>query len=214
MALQLSHAKATYLSSPVFGATPVAVSGQLLIAIAGPACAIDRVAPLLTGVVARSVIRVGPEPGQALLLKTTSNFITAGMMVLLSEAHTLASKTGLSAAVLEELVGQNFGSYALGVSKRLTSGAYYPAEGEAPTSGLELGIKDVGHGVGIAREEGMRLGVGEMYLEAAEEARKYGEQRERQCDSSSVFGVMRMRAGLEFETDVVKERDGNAGSRK
>ncbi|CAE7011201.1 hypothetical protein CFE70_002020 [Pyrenophora teres f. teres 0-1] len=214
IAQQLSKVKATYLSSPVFGATPLAVSGNLLIAIAGPPAAIDLVSPFLTGVLARSVIRVGPEPSQALLLKTTSNFITAGLMMLLSEAHTLAAKTGLPAAVLEDLVAQNFGDYALGISKRLTSGAYYPAKGEAPTSGLELGIKDVGHGVGIAREQGMRLGIGEMYLEAAEEAKNYGQEKERRCDSSSVFGVVRRRAGLEFETDMVKGRDGNVESEK
>ncbi|RMZ69015.1 hypothetical protein GMOD_00002920 [Pyrenophora seminiperda CCB06] len=208
VALQLSNAKATYLSSPVFGATPLALSGQLLIAIAGPPSAVDLVFPFLTGVLARSVIRVGPEPSQALLLKTTSNFITAGLMMLLSEAHTLAAKTGLPAAVLEELVAQNFGNYLLGVSKRLTGGGYFPAEGEAPSSGLELGMKDVGHGLSIAREEGMRLGMGEMYIEAADEARKYGEETGRRCDSSSVFGVVRRRAGLEFETEVVKQRDG------
>ncbi|KAA8625515.1 MmsB 3-hydroxyisobutyrate dehydrogenase [Pyrenophora tritici-repentis] len=211
---QLSKVKVTYLSSPVFGATPLAVSGNLLIAIAGPPTAIDLVSPFLTGVIARSVIRVGPEPSQALLLKTTSNLITAGLMMLLSEAHTLAARTGLPAAVLEDLVAQNFGDYALGVSKRLTGGAYYPPKGEVPTSRLELGIKDVGHGVGIAREQGMRLGIGEMYLEAAEEARKYGEDKGRRCDSSSVFGVVRRRAGLEFATDMVKERDGDAKSEK
>ncbi|KAI0590692.1 NAD binding domain of 6-phosphogluconate dehydrogenase [Pyrenophora tritici-repentis] len=208
------NVKVTYLSSPVFGATPLAVSGNLLIAIAGPPTAIDLVSPFLTGVIARSVIRVGPEPSQALLLKTTSNLITAGLMMLLSEAHTLAARTGLPAAVLEDLVAQNFGDYALGVSKRLTGGAYYPPKGEVPTSRLELGIKDVGHGVGIAREQGMRLGIGEMYLEAAEEARKYGEDKGRRCDSSSVFGVVRRRAGLEFATDMVKERDGDAKSEK
>jgi len=58
------------------------------------------------------------------------------------------------------------------------------------------------------------LGIGEMYLEAAGEARQYGEERGRRCDSSSVFGVVRRRAGLEFETDVVKERDGNVKGEK
>ncbi|KAH7385625.1 hypothetical protein BKA66DRAFT_461663 [Pyrenochaeta sp. MPI-SDFR-AT-0127] len=197
---------ASYVAAPVFGATPLAQSGALLVAIAGPPQALQNISPYLKGVIARAVINVGPEPSKALLLKTTSNFITAGLMYLLSEAHTLASKTGLPAEVLEALIEQNFGAYAYGVSKRLTSGAYYPAEGQAPNSGLELGIKDVGHGVNLAKGAGMKLEIGELYLGAAEEAKKYGNERMRKCDSSSVFGAVRQRAGLEFETEGVKER--------
>jgi 3-hydroxyisobutyrate dehydrogenase-like beta-hydroxyacid dehydrogenase len=162
---------------------------------------------------ARSIIVVGDEPEKALLLKTTSNFITAGLMYLLSEAHTLAAKSGLPADTLHELVAQNFGAYAGGVSERLVSGAYCPAEGEAPRSGLELGIKDVGHGVNLARENGMKLEVGEMYLEAAGEAKKWGDERGRKMDSSAVFGVVRARAGEEFETEVVRERDAKTQER-
>lgn len=128
-------------------------------------------------------------------------------MYLLSEAHTLASVTDLPAEILESLIEQNFGAYAHGVSKRLTSGAYFPAAGQAPSSGLELGIKDVGHGVTLAQDQGMKLEIGEMYLGAAKEAKEYGDASGRRCDSSSVFGVVRQRAGLEFETDGVRERD-------
>ncbi|KAI4707792.1 hypothetical protein J4E89_007420 [Alternaria sp. Ai002NY15] len=207
---QFTSSGASYITAPVFGATPLAQAGRLLMAIAGPASAITPILPFLENVIARAVIRVGEEPSQALLLKTTSNFITAGLMLLLSEAHVLAEKTGLDSTVLETLIGENFGTYAHGVSKRLTSGSYFPPEGQAPSSGLELGIKDMGHGVGLARENGMRLGIGEMYLEAAEEARVYGEERGRRCDSSAVFGVVRRRAGLGFETEGVRERDGDA----
>jgi 3-hydroxyisobutyrate dehydrogenase-like beta-hydroxyacid dehydrogenase len=128
-------------------------------------------------------------------------------MFLLSEAHTLAEKAELPASVLESLIEQNFGAYAYGVSKRLTSGAYYPEEGQAPTSGLELGIKDVGHGVSVAREKGMRLEIGELSMGTMEEAKRFGDERGRRLDSSSVFGVVRQRAGLEFETEGVRVRD-------
>ena len=203
----LRNKGAAYIAAPVFGATPLAQAGTLLIAVAGPSQPIQTISPFLQGVIARAVITVGPEPSQALLLKTTSNFITAGLMYLLSEAHTLASTTGLPADVLESLVEQNFGAYANGVSKRLTSGAYFPAAGQTPSSGLELGIKDVGHGVNLARDKGIKLEIGELYLGAADEAKAYGDKKGRKCDSSSVFGIVRQRAGLDFETDRVKERD-------
>jgi 3-hydroxyisobutyrate dehydrogenase-like beta-hydroxyacid dehydrogenase len=178
-------------------------------AIAGPDSAKSTITPFLEGVLARAVIDVGEEPPKALLLKTTSNFITAGLMFLLSEAHTLAEKVNLPTPVLESLIEQNFGAYAHGISRRLTSGAYYPAEGQAPSSGLELGIKDVGHGLSISKEKGIKLEVGELSMSAMEEAKVFGGKMGRRMDSSSVFGVVRRRAGLAFETEVVRVRDGS-----
>lgn len=204
---QLEQLGAYYIAAPVFGSTPVAQAGQLLIAVAGNQDAIGMIAPLLKGVIARGVISVGEDPAQALLLKTTSNMLTAGMMYLISEAHTLAEKSGLPSSVLESLIEQNLGTYAHGVSKRLTSGAYLPAEGQAPQSSLELGIKDVQHGVDLAGAKGMKLDVAESYVQAAKEAKAWSEQTGRALDSSSVFGVVRSRAGLDFENEVVRERD-------
>ncbi|KAH7414466.1 hypothetical protein DE146DRAFT_731913 [Phaeosphaeria sp. MPI-PUGE-AT-0046c] len=203
----LSSHSATYVAAPVFGSTPVAQAGQILIALAGPPPAISRIKPLLQNVLARGIIEVGAEPKQAILLKTSSNFITAGLMMLLSEAHTLAEISGLPSSTLHDLVAQNFGAYAAGVSERLVSGAYCPARGEAPRSGLELGIKDVGHGVQLAREGGMQLRVGEMYLGAAGEAKAWGDKEGRRMDSSAVYGVVRERAGLGFERERGEGKD-------
>ena len=208
VAKQLVQLGAVYVAAPVFGSTPVAQAGQLLVAVSGKASAISVIEPYLKGVIARGVIRVGENPAQALLLKTTSNMLTAGMMYLISEAHTLAEKSGLPSSVLESLIEQNLGTYAHGVSKRMTSGAYLPAEGQAPQSSLELGIKDVQHGVDLARSKGMRLDVGEAYVEAAKEAMQWSSEKGRPLDSSGVFGVVRKRTGLGFENDVVQERDG------
>jgi 3-hydroxyisobutyrate dehydrogenase-like beta-hydroxyacid dehydrogenase len=161
-------------------------------------------------VIARDVIEVGSEPEKALLLKTTSNFITAGLMYLISEAHVLAEKSGLPAPVLETLIQENFGAYAYGVSQRMTTGGYFPAAGKAPSSGLELGIKDVGHGLDVAKAVGMELKLGELSMGAMEEAKVIGEERGRKLDSTSVYGIVRQRAGLEFESEgVVEKRDAN-----
>ncbi|KAH7130595.1 6-phosphogluconate dehydrogenase-like protein NAD-binding protein [Dendryphion nanum] len=207
IAAQTQEAGASFIAAPVFGASPVAETGQLLVAVAGPDAAIETISPLLKGVIARNVIHVGSEPSKALLLKTTSNFITGGLMYLISEAHVLAEKSGLPDTVLESLIEQNFGAYAHGVSKRMTQGVYYPADGERPYSDLDLGIKDVGHGVGIAKELGMNLEIGELSLHAMSKAKEYGEEKGRKLDSSSAYGAVRMNAGLDFENRRVKERD-------
>lgn len=207
MAKQLEQLGASYIAAPVFGSTTVAQAGQLLVAVAGREDAIARIEPYLKGVIARGVIWVGEDPAQALLLKTTSNMLTAGMMYLISEAHTLAEKSGLPSSVLESLIEQNLGSYAHGVSKRLTGGAYLPAGGQAPQSSLELGIKDVQHGIDLAKSKGMRLDVAEAYVDAAKEAKEWSNENGRALDSSSVFGIVRERAGVAFESVVVRERD-------
>ena len=131
-------------------------------------------------------------------------------MYLISEAQVLAEKSGLPAPVLETLIQENFGAYAYGVSRRMTTGGYYPAAGKAPSSGLELGIKDVRHGLDVAKSVGMELKLGELSMGAMEEAKVIGEERGRKLDSSSVYGIVRQRAGLEFESEgVVEKRDAN-----
>ncbi|KAF2704452.1 NAD(P)-binding protein [Pleomassaria siparia CBS 279.74] len=207
VSIQVQEAGALFIAGPVFGATPLAQAGKVLMAVAGPPQAIKIVSPFLKGVIARNVIEVDSDPSKALLLKTTSNFITAGLMFLLSEAHVLAEKSGLAATVLECLTEENFGAYAHGVSQRLTTGAYYPAEGKAPSSGLELGIKDVGIGMGVAKGVSVELKVGQLSMRAMEEAKVFGDEKGRKMDSSSVYGVVRQRAGLDFESESVKKRD-------
>lgn len=133
--------------------------------------------------------------------------MTAAMMEVVAEAHVFAEKTGLGSEAMESLVEQQYGPLALSMSKRLTTGAYMPAEGERPWSDLNLALKDVGHGIDCATEAGMRLPVGELALGHLHEAKVFSGERNRPLDSSSMYGVLRRQAGLPFETEVVKKRD-------
>ena len=207
LSAQLETHGCSFVAAPVFGPPPAARAGQILIATAGPPRSIEIISPFLKNVIARDVVHAGSDPSKALLLKSTSNFIAAGLQYLLSEAHVLAETAELPASVLEALIGQNFGPYAHNTSRRLTSGSYLPSKGQAPNSALELAIKDVGIGIEVAKEKGVRLEIGELSMGAMEEAKKFGDERERKLDSHSVFGVVRTRAGLSFENDAVKERD-------
>ncbi|KAK5627075.1 hypothetical protein RRF57_002790 [Xylaria bambusicola] len=71
MAEKLVAQGAQFAAMPVFGATPVAEQGKLLVAFAGPESVYETIAPFLKGVVAREVLQVGKEPEKAMLLKTT-----------------------------------------------------------------------------------------------------------------------------------------------
>lgn len=129
-------------------------------------------------------------------------------MEVVAEAHVFAEKTGLGSEAMETLIEQQYGPLPLSMSKRLTTGAYMPAKGERPWSDLNLALKDVGHGIQCAQDSGMRLPVGEMVLQHLQEAKAFSEEKGRALDSSSMYGILRKQAGLKFETDLVKNRDG------
>ncbi|KAJ4328895.1 hypothetical protein N0V84_000683 [Fusarium piperis] len=204
---RLAEKGAKFIASPVFGASPVAAQGKLLWIVAGPDDAVQTISPYLEGVMGRGVIRVGEDVRQSSMMKTAGNFITAGMMEIVAEAHVLAEKSGLGSENLEALIEQQYGPLALSMSQRLTTGAYMPARGDRPWSDLNLALKDVGHGIACAEQAGTKLQVAEVALKHLNEASRFSEAEGRPLDSSSMYGVLRKEAGLSFETDLVKERD-------
>ncbi|KAI0149617.1 hypothetical protein GGR57DRAFT_226989 [Xylariaceae sp. FL1272] len=202
---------ALFAAAPVFGATPVAEQGKLLVAFAGPSSAYDVVAPFLKGVIAREVLRVGEDAEKATLLKTTGNFMMAGLMEIIAEAHVFAEKTGLQSDVLEKLMELVFGTVAHSDSIRMTTGVYMPGVGESTWSDLNLALKDVGHGVDTARQAGVSLKAANTALEHLKRAKVYSDENgQRPLDSSSLYGIVRQDSGLDFRTDYVKRRDGEA----
>lgn len=133
--------------------------------------------------------------------------MTAAFMEVVAEAHVFAEKTGLGSEVMDTLIEQQYGPLPLSMSKRLTTGVYMPAKGERPWSDLNLALKDVGHGIQCAKETGMRLPAGELAYGNLQEAKMFSDAQGRALDSSSLYGVLRQQAGLEFETQLVKNRD-------
>ncbi|KAI3327220.1 hypothetical protein HD806DRAFT_486446 [Xylariaceae sp. AK1471] len=199
---------AHFAATPVFGATPVAEQGKLLVAFAGPESVYETVATLLKGTIAREILLVGKEPEKATLLKTTGNFMMAGLMEIIAEAHVFAEKTGLGSDVLEKLLELNFGTVAHSDSVRMTTGVYIPGKDEAPWSDLNLALKDVGHGVDSAKQAGVSLKVANTALEHLKRAKAYSDENgKRPLDSSSLYGIVRQDSGLDFQTDYVKKRD-------
>ncbi|KAK2028614.1 NAD(P)-binding protein [Colletotrichum zoysiae] len=205
---RLADRNAMFVAAPVFGASPVAAEGKLLWIIAGPHDAVDRIDPFIVGVMGRGIIRLGEDVRQSSMMKTAGNFITAGMMELVAEAHAFAEKTGLGTGAMEQLIELQYGPLALSISKRMTAGAYMPPRGERPMSDLTLALKDVGHGIDCAEKAGAQLKVGEIVLQHLEEAKRFSDTEGRQLDSSSLYGVLRAESGLPFETLFVRRRDG------
>lgn len=135
-------------------------------------------------------------------------------MEVIAEAHVLAEKTGLGTEAMESLLEQQYGPLALSMSKRMTTGAYMPPRGGRPWSDLNLAIKDVGHGIDCGKESGARLPVGEIVLENLRQAKEVSVVESRELDSSSLYGVLRTKAGLPFKTEFVETRDASLSQAK
>ncbi|CAI7616074.1 unnamed protein product [Penicillium bialowiezense] len=205
---KLKERSAAFIAAPVFGATPAAQSGSVLMAMAGPSDAVAVVAPFGKGVIARDVMVVSDQPEKASLLKTLGNFIVAGTMEIIGEAQVLAEKSDLGSDTLEKLLELNFPGVAHSSSTRMTQGVYLPGKGESPWSSLNLGIKDVQHGITSAENVGTRLKVAEVALENMVRAKAFAEaQGDKSLDSSAGYGIIRQDAGLDFENAFVKKRD-------
>lgn len=63
------------------------------------------------------------------MLCFSRNFVVAGIMEVISEAHVLAEKSGLDSQLFESFLGKKFGDLVHSDSSRLTTGVYIPEKG-------------------------------------------------------------------------------------
>ncbi|KAI1844045.1 hypothetical protein JX265_009691 [Neoarthrinium moseri] len=188
---KITEAGAKFVAAPVFGASPVAEAGRLIFVSAGPESARMAIDPYLKGVMGRSIIDMGEDVSKSSLLKIAGNICT-----------------GLGPAILEQMLGDNFGPVIESYSKRLTTGAYAPAVDAKAGFDVALAIKDAKHAINCATEAGTDLEVSRVALKNMELACEL--QKGKPLDSSSMYGTIREDAGLDFYTDLCKKRDGVA----
>ncbi|KAL4915934.1 NAD(P)-binding protein [Aspergillus aurantiobrunneus] len=192
---KLKEKQADFLAAPVFGGNPIAIDGKLVFAIAGPKRASDIVKPLIQDVMGRKVIECGEDAKKSSMLKIAGNIITVNLMEAVGEAQVFAERTGLGTGIMEELIGEAFGPVAGGYSKRLTTGAYAPPLQSRPGFGVSLSIKDAKHAFSIAKENGVELPGLQVSTDNMVASREYAGE----ClDSSSMYGVLRQKAGMVF----------------
>lgn len=85
---------------------------------------------------------------------------------------------------------------------RLTSGIYAPPLGTRPGFGVSLAIKDAEHALSLAKGVNARLPGVEIAHGNMQSARDYAGE----ClDSSSMYGILRMEAGMSFWNDASRQ---------
>ncbi|KAK1540862.1 6-phosphogluconate dehydrogenase [Colletotrichum paranaense] len=200
---QFVAGKFTY--APVFGASAMAAAGKLIFVTAGPESATSAISLYLNGVMGRSVIPMGTDVTKSSLLKIAGNIVVVSFMEVLSEAHVFAEKTGLGSPVLENMISDMFGPVLESYSKRITSGSYAPPPDGKAGFDVALAMKDLRHALTCAKDAGTKLETSEAALRHMEKAREF--EAVRPLDSSSMYGAVRLEAGLDFYSDACKERD-------
>nr|XP_036584650.1 6-phosphogluconate dehydrogenase family protein [Colletotrichum truncatum]KAF6794300.1 6-phosphogluconate dehydrogenase family protein [Colletotrichum truncatum] len=199
---RLAKAGAMFISSPVFGASPMAAAGKLIFAMAGPIAAVSRIRPYIIDVMGKSIIDMGEDVRKSSLLKISGNIFVIGLQELTAEAQVFAEKTGLSTRQMEQFISDMYGPVIESYSKRMTTGAYAPPLGTAPGFSVTLAAKDAGHAVRIAQEHGTRIPTIETALSRMETARGFAGDS---LDSSSVYGAARLEAGLPFWNETSRQ---------
>ncbi|VUC30163.1 unnamed protein product [Clonostachys rosea] len=192
---KLTERGATFVASPVFGASPVAAEGKLIFAMAGTVSAIDRLRPFIIDVMGRKIIDMGEDVRKSSLLKISGNIFVLGFQELIAEAQVFAEKSELGTAQMEEFIGSMFGPVLQSYSKRMTSGAYAPPLDVLPGFSAALATKDCKHALSMAQDNGTRLNTLEAALGHLKAAREYAGES---LDSSSMYGAIRLEAGLPF----------------
>jgi 3-hydroxyisobutyrate dehydrogenase-like beta-hydroxyacid dehydrogenase len=128
-----------YVAAPVFGRPDAAAAKQLWVVTAGRAADVDGCLPIFEAI-GRGLSRLGEEAPAANVTKLAGNFIIASMIEALSEAFTLARKSGVAPAVFLEVFRS-----VMGPSPIFTRYAGLIAEETFTPAGFKmyLGLKDV-----------------------------------------------------------------------
>ena len=139
------------LDAPVSGGQPAAESGELAIMVGGSDDAVERARPILE-VMGKAVTHIGP-PGAGQVAKAANQVVVALTIQAVSEALTLARKSGVDAAkVREALLGGLAQSKVLEMhGERMLEHAFDPG------FKLSLHRKDLAIALQAAREEGVPL---------------------------------------------------------
>ena len=179
-----------YVSGPVVGRPDAVRAGTLMQFLAGDAAAIERVEPLCSAFVARSVRIPGPA-SHANKQKLCINFFIVSLIEAMAENYTFADKVGASREIMAGFFDATFAAPGLkGYAERLFE---RDAGGEGGFS-MRGGLKDIG----LILEEARRAGCPIELADVIEgKMREAIEQGMASMDWSAIQEISRRRAGLD-----------------
>lgn len=186
------HASAaqTFVASPVLGRPEVAAAGQLGILAAGPAEAIERLAPLYQAM-GRRTFAAGAKPEGAAAVKLANNMLVGCAIEAMGEAFSLVRKYGVEAQALYDVMTD--GMFAAPVYKvygNIIANGLYDQVGFTTA----LGLKDAGLVAAAAQSANVPLPSLNIYRDSLLSATAHGDGNR---DWAAIARVQARAAGLE-----------------
>lgn len=149
----------TVIDAPISGGVAGARAGTLAVMVSGDAARAAELTPLFR-LWGPTVVIAGETPGAAQIMKLTNNILCAVALVATSEAMTMATRSGIAAEamlqVLNNGTGRNFATMSL------FPGSVIPGTFQFGAT-IEILMKDVD----LAIEQGEELGVPMWVCQAA-----------------------------------------------
>lgn len=137
-----------FIDSPVSGGTAGAKGGTLTIMAAGEAAAIEDCRPAYAAIGKRLMV-VGSDPGQGAMVKTINQLLCGVHLAAAGEALAMAERAGLDLQAVWDVVNYSAaGSWMMNDrGPRMVAKSF-----DAPTSAVDIFVKDLGIVVDVARE--------------------------------------------------------------
>ncbi|KII93981.1 hypothetical protein PLICRDRAFT_695048 [Plicaturopsis crispa FD-325 SS-3] len=137
-----SHVHSHLITSPVFGAPTAADAAQLIIIMSGDYRSKKELAYILVPAVGRKIVDLGGNLEKAPTFKLIGNSMILGSLEVLAEAFTLADKSGIDAANINNLVKDLLPAPPLvAYGDKMVNDAFDGSKGFA----IDGGIKDASH---------------------------------------------------------------------
>jgi len=185
----LAQRKVTLLDAPITGGVLRASEGRLAVIASGERASFDRVRPLLDHL--GRVFYMGPQPGQAQMMKLVNNLLSQIATAATYEAFVLGVKAGLDPDAMVEVINEGTG--------RNNCTAFKMPKSVLPRSfdygsNMEITYKDIS----LCMKQADKLGVTMLIGNVARQLWGYGVNRGgAKRDSSTLITYLEEWAGVE-----------------
>lgn len=177
------------IDAPVGRTVDNAYAGTLSIMVGGEAADVEEAMPVLR-CMGTDITHCGPL-GNGHAVKLVNNYISGGILALLSEGLTMGVKAGLTLETMLEVVGATFA--ASGVMTRMLPAKAFRGD-FSPGFKTTLSHKDIRLGLGLATAAGLDAPVGHGVFTTLTRALEAGHGDE---DFTSMIKVNEAKAGVE-----------------
>jgi 3-hydroxyisobutyrate dehydrogenase-like beta-hydroxyacid dehydrogenase len=156
----------TYVTCPIMGPPVKAMSGDLVVLMAGGNDEVRaKLIPLLIPVIGKQVIELGQDPAESLRLKLCGNYFVTSIVEMVAEGMTLGEASGVGQGKVKELLDAVFPKTLLGIYAGRMLNNTYKDEIAFSINGAK---KDVRHIQQLAKDFGAKLPITEIFLDNAD----------------------------------------------